>query len=53
VLIGDRDLSAAEMALVNPELLLRDLSWNPQRLSRNASRSEPAGPRPAVESSVS
>lgn len=34
VVIGDRELSTAELALVNAELLLRDLVRNPQRLSR-------------------
>ena len=36
VVIGDRELSETELTLVNAELLLRDLSRNPQRLSRNA-----------------
>ena len=35
VVIGDRELSTAEIALVNAELLLRDLVRDPQRLSRN------------------
>ena len=35
VVIGDREFSTAELALVNAELLLRDLVRNPQRLSRN------------------
>lgn len=36
--IGDRELSAAELALVNAELLLRDLVRNPQRLGRREDR---------------
>ncbi|MDH5306228.1 MAG: hypothetical protein OEW02_03520 [Myxococcales bacterium] len=44
VVIGDRELSSSEMVLVNAELLLLDLSQNPQRLSRSAARGSPRAP---------
>jgi hypothetical protein len=39
IVLGGRELNEAEIALVNSELLLRDLSRNPERLGNAPARS--------------
>lgn len=42
--IGERELSPEEIALVNAELLLTDLSRHPERLGRDASQADASPP---------